>query len=163
MLILNSGFNILQAKILLKLVNDEINIAEFLAEISKPEKPQGFKIITLGELSKNMDAYLHEVAHICAWAKHGIAVEVIQEINKTQYATGTQNLKEVSENYSKISLIDILKDAYSAPYKEGIRRKVFGDLLAYEVLCGKVNTQILNESEDAIKNLLRQRYSDLED
>src|SRR3989338_2995188 len=62
MLILNSGFNIPQAKLILKFVNDDLNVKEFLTETSKPEIPQGFRIITLEELSKDIDSYMHEVS-----------------------------------------------------------------------------------------------------
>ena len=163
MLILNSGFNIPQAKLILKFVNDDLNVKEFLTETSKPEIPQGFRIITLEELSKDIDSYMHEVSHICAWAQHGIAVEVIQAINRMQYATGTQNLKEVCENYSKAKLTEILKDAYIAPYKKGIKHKVFGDLLIFEVLCRNVSIELLMETEEIIKKSLRQSYADIED
>lgn len=164
MLILNSGFDISQAKLILKLVNDEINVKEFLIEAGKElEVPKGFEIITLGQLGKNIDSYLHEVTHICVWAKYGIVVEIIKKKDRMQYATGTQNLKEVCEYYSKEKLIEILKDAYYAPYKKGIKHKVFGDLLIYEVLCQKISIQQLTETEETIKKLLRQRYTDLED
>lgn len=164
MLILYSGFDISQAKHILELVEDRLDVKRFLEANNKSEIPTGFEIISLDELSKkSIDLYLHEVAHICAWAKHGIVVEVIRKINGNQYATATQNLKEVCENFSKDKLIGILKVAYLAPYKVGIKHGVYGDLLIYEVLCKKISIQQLKETEETIKKLLKQRYADLKD
>lgn len=164
MLILNSGFDISQAKLILELVNGKTDVKKFLEANNKSEMPQGFEVISLCELSKNnIDSCLHEMAHICAWAKYGIVVEIIRKKDGSQYATGTQNLKEVCENYSKEKLIEILKNAYYAPYKAGIKHKVYGDLLIYEILCRRISNQQLVETEESIKELLKQRYPDLED